>query len=370
MMSYLHEHFAPQPPFGWLCLVLLLLIPIVWWRALREKRRPTVRFSATDTFRSIAPSWAARARFVLPLLRTLAILALVIALARPQSGGEYVDSRKGIAIQMLLDVSGSMAEEDFVVSGRPVRRLDAVKQVFRDFVAGGDALNGRDNDLIGMTTFAMYADTNCPLTLDHGSLIDLLEDTEIPGWVHGRQVREDEEAGYTAIGDAIVLATDDLRRAGTQAVAGVPGAEAAKSRVIILLTDGANNPAPDPNVEPPDPVAAAKVAAELGIKIYTIGAVGSGRGQLGIFGMMRPGRGVDEASLKAIASATGGRYFRATDTQSLETIYEEIDRLETRRTGERTFRDDIEAAKIAMLCGMGLLMTELLLVSTRFRRLP
>ncbi len=370
MMSYLQERFAPQPPFGWLCLVLLLLIPIVWWRAIREHRRPTVRFSSVDAFRSIGASWAVRARFVLPLLRSLAILALIVALARPQSGGEYVDTREGIAIQMVLDISGSMSEEDFVVSGRPVRRLDAVKQVFRDFVAGGDALSGRENDLIGMTTFAMFADTNCPLTLDHGSLIDLLDDTEIPGWVRGRQVREDEEAGYTSIGDAIVLATDDLRRAGTQAVQGVPGAEAAKSRVMILLTDGANNPPPDANVQPPDPVAASKVAAELGIKIYTIGAVGSGRGQRGLFGMMRQGRGVDEASLKAIASATGGKYFRATDTQSLETIYEEIDRLETRRTGERTFRDDIEAAKIAMLCGLGLMMTELLLVSTRFRRIP
>ncbi len=369
-MSYLQERFAPQPPFGWLCFVLLLLIPIVWWRAFRNSRRPTLRFSSTEAFRAIGASWATRGRYVLPLLRSLAILALIVALARPQSGGEYVDSRKGIAIQMVLDVSGSMSEQDFVVRGRPARRLDAVKQVFHDFVLGAGPLGGRDNDLIGMTTFAMYADTNCPLTLDHASVIDLLKDTEIPGWVDGRQVREDEEAGYTSLGDAIVLATDDLRRAGTQAVEGVPGAEAAKSRVMILLTDGADNPPPNAAVPPPDPVAAAKVAAELGIKIYTIGAVGSAQAPRGLFGMMRSGRGVDETSLKAIASATGGKYFRATDTQSLTTIYEEIDRLETRRTGERTFRDDIEAAKIAMLCGLGLLMTELLLVSTRFRRIP
>lgn len=370
MMQYLQERFAPQPPFGWLCLVLLLLIPLVWWRAIGQRKRPTLRFSSTEPFRTLGSSWATHARYVLPMLRTLAIAALVVALARPQSGGEYIDTREGIAIQMVLDVSGSMSEEDFVVDGRAARRLDAVKLVFKDFVLGSGALGGRDNDLIGMTTFAMFADTNCPLTLDHASLIDLLEETEIPGWVDGRQVREDMESGNTALGDAIIRASDDLRRAGEQAIQGVPGAEAAKSRVMILLTDGADNPAPDPTTKPPDPLEAAKVAAQLGIKIYTIGAVGSPQRRRGLFGMMRSGRQVDENALKAIADGTGGKYFRATDTRSLETIYEEIDRLETRRTGERTFRDDIEAAKMAMLLGLGLLMTESLLVSTRFRRIP
>lgn len=370
MMHFLREHFAPQPPFGWLCIVLILLIPVVWWRFLRQRSFPTVRFSSTELLRSVGGSWATRSRFTLPLLRSLAIVAMLVALARPQSGGEYVDARKGIAIQMVLDVSGSMSEQDFVVNGRPVRRLDAVKEVFKDFVVGDKGLPGRENDLIGMTTFAMYADTNCPLTLDHASLINLLEETEIPGWVDGRQMREDQEAGYTSLGDAIVQATDDLRRAGEQAVKGVPGAEAAKSRVMILLTDGADNPPPNPSIQPPDPVEAAKVAAQLGIKIYTIGAGGGADPRGGMFAMLRPNRQVDERSLTAIANATGGKYFRATDMNSLKTIYEEIDHLETRKTGERTFRDDIEAAKIAMLVALGLLTTELLLVSTRFRRIP
>jgi len=370
MMEFLQERFAPQPPFGWLCLVLLLLVPLVWWRFFRRRTAPSVRFSSNRLLDGVGGSWATRGRFVLPLLRSLAILAMLAALARPQSGGEYVDMRQGIAIQMVLDVSGSMSEQDFVLEGQAVRRLHAVKEVFEEFVLGSDGQSGRENDLIGMTTFAMYADTNCPLTLDHASLIDLLEETEIPGWVDGRQRREDEEAGYTSLGDAIIRATDDLRRAGEQAVEGVPGAEPAKSRVMILLTDGADNPPPHPTIEPPDPVEAAKVAAQLGIKIYTIGAVGSSRRRTGLFGRMRSGRQVDEAALKAIADATGGRYFRATDTSSLETIYDEIDRLETRRTGERTFRDDIEAANVAMLIALGLLTTELLLVSTRFRRIP
>jgi len=303
----------------------------------------------------------------------LAILALIVALARPQSGGEYHDTSEGIAIQMVLDVSGSMATDDFVVGGRNVRRLDAVKQVFEDFVLGRGTLRGRESDLIGMTTFAMFADTPCPLTLDHGSLRDLLRETEIPGWVQGRQVRQQEEAGYTALGDAIVLATDDLRRAGEQAIEGVPGAEAAKSRVMILLTDGADNPAPIQGATPPKPIEAAKVAATLGIKVYTIAAFGtSPQRQPGfIFAPMRGGFDpVAEAALKGIASATGGQYFRATDTDSLVTIYDQIDKLERRRTGERSFRDNVRASKVAMLMGLGMLMAEMFLANTRYRRIP
>ena len=220
-----------------------------------------------------------------------------------------------------------------------------------------------------MSTFAMFADTPCPLTPDHGSLIDLLRATEIPGWVDGREVRQNEEAGNTALGDAIALATDVLRRAGEQAVVGVPGTEAAKSRVMILLTDGADNPADFAQRTSPDPRAAAKVAATLGIKIYTIGAVGSERARRrSFFALRRPE--VDEHTLKDIANLTGGKYFRATDADSLVTIYNEIDQLERRRTGERTFHDNIYAAKIAMLTGLGMLMAGLLLANTRYRRVP
>lgn len=370
-MEWLAERFSPGPLFGWLCVIFLAMTGLVWLRQRGGRRGPAVRFSTVPAVKRLNPSWAARARFILPLLRTLAIVCLIFALARPQSGGEYTDASEGIAIQMVLDVSGSMAEEDFILQGRRVRRLDAVKEVFEDFVLGEGELRGRENDLIGMTTFAMFADTRCPLTLDHGSLQDLLSETEIPGFVDGRQVRQDEEAGYTALGDAIVLATDDLRRAGQQAVAGVPGAEAAASRVMILLTDGKDNPAPIPGFDPPDPFEAAKVAATLGIKIYTIGAVGGAPRQQRGFSMLLRGRAeVDEDLLKRIANVTAGKYFRATDTDTLVTVYDEIDRLERRRTGERSFQDNIQAARTAMLAGLGLLMFELLLSSTRFRRIP
>ncbi len=371
MMEWLAERFNPGPFFGWLCVAFLALIPVLWALGYARRRHAAVRFSSLSMLKPLGGSWALRTRFILPLLRSLAILALILALARPQSGGAYRDLSEGIAIQMVLDVSGSMAEEDFMIDGDRARRLDAVKQVFEDFVLGSGSLGGRENDLIGMTTFAMYADTPCPLTLDHGSLGDLLEATEIPGWVDGRQVRQEVEQDYTALGDAIALATDDLRRAGEQALAGVPGAEAAKSRVMILLTDGANNPADIPGTKPPEPIEAAKVAATLGIKIYTIGAVGSEQPKRSPFGRFFAGRRqVDEPTLKEIARVTGGKYFRATDTESLVTIYDEIDKLERHRTGERSFRDDIETAKLAMLIGLALLLAELVLVNTRYRTLP
>ena len=366
MMTYLTERFAPGPLFGWACVAFLVLVPVVWMCARAGRARPAMRFSTLDWAEAVGSSWRSKLRPLLPLIRTLAIVALVVALARPQMGGSYVDSREGIAIQMVLDVSGSMKEQDFVIDGRRARRVDAVKAVFEDFVLGRGTLGGRENDLIGMTAFAMFADTRCPLTLDHGSLVDLLRQTDIPGWVDGVMRREDPEAGYTALGDAIALATDDLRRAGEQAVAGVPGAEGARSRVMILLTDGANNPAPMPGVDPPDPLDAARVAATLGIKIYTIGAVGSAPQQRGFFARARAG--VDEPTLQQIAAVTGARYFRATDTDSLASIYHEIDQLERRKTGQREFQDDTRAAQIAMLTGLALLMLEVLLSTTLLRR--
>jgi Ca-activated chloride channel family protein len=300
----------------------------------------------------------------------LTVVALLFALAKPQSFGEARAQGEGIAIQMVLDVSGSMAEEDFVLDGRPARRLDAVKRVFRDFVLGRGPLRGREGDLIGMTTFAMYADSPCPLTPDVAGVVELLDQTEIPGWAAGRKVRDTEEAGYTALGDGIVLATDDLRRAGEQAVAGVPGAEAAKSKVMVLLTDGANNPAPFPGRESPKPLEAAKIAAALGIRIYTIGAAGSPGRAAGFGAFLRPTAQVDEPTLMEIAQLTGGKYFRATDVDSLQTIYEEIDRLERRRTGERSLRDNLHAANVAILAAIGLLALELCLANTRYRIAP
>ncbi len=370
MMEWLGERFAPGPLFGWACVAFAVVIGLLWVRFRARTLPPAVRFTSVSPLLGVRRTWAARARWLPLALRSLAMAALIVALARPQSGGEYRSTSEGIAVQMVLDISGSMKEADFVVDGKVVRRIDAVKRVFKDFLLGTGSLRGREGDLVGMTTFAMFADTVCPLTIDHGSLADLVDETDIPGWVRGVQVREDMEASYTAMGDAIALAADDLRRAGEQAVAGVPGAEAAKSRVMILLTDGADNPAPLQGVKAPSPVEAAKVAATLGIRIYTIGAQGDpSLSRRGLFAMV----GFDpaaEQTLKAVAATTGGKYFRAADTDSLVTIYDEIDKLERRRTGERSFQDNVQASKFAMMAALALLLGEVLLVNTRLRRIP
>jgi len=370
VIEWLQERFAPGPIFVWVCIAALLLIPLIWLRAASSSKRPTLRFSSLRWLEGVPSGWAAQFWFLPPLLRTLAVLCVVLAMARPQRGGEFSDSREGIAIQLVLDVSGSMQEPDFIINNRRARRLDVVKAVLENFVLGKGGLRGREGDLVGLTTFAMFADTVSPLTLDHASLVDLLRQTEIPGFINGQQVRQEEEAGYTSIGDALTLATDDLRRAGEQAIEGVPGAEAAKSRVIILLTDGADNPPNIPGLNPPSPLEAAAVAAKLGIRIYTIGA-GSDQSRGGGFGFVFQRRQeFDEESLKQIAAAANGKYFRATDTTSLETIYEEIDKLERRKTGERIFQDHVAAARTAMFAGLGLLLFESLLVQTRLRRIP
>ncbi|MBU0606731.1 MAG: VWA domain-containing protein [Armatimonadetes bacterium] len=343
-------------------------------RARSLRRHATFRFPFAQRLAgrgSLPSSWAQRVRFLPALLRTAAVVALIFALARPQAGGLLRDTAEGIAIEMVLDVSGSMAETDFALQSQWVRRVDAVKRVFRDFVLGQQNLPGRANDLIGMVSFARYADVKCPLTRDQANLVNLLEATDIPGWVQGVQRYRHPEADNTALGDAIVLGTDELRRAGEQAIAGIAGAEPAKSKVMILLTDGADNPAPDARRDAPKPVEAAKLAAALGIKIYTIGAVGAERrAQTSFDFFRRPTAGVDEGTLQEIARVTGGRYFRATDTESLVMIYDEIDKLERRRTGEREYYDDLGVVRTALAVALALLTVEVLLVNTRFRRMP
>ncbi|GIK15805.1 MAG: aerotolerance regulator BatA [Planctomycetota bacterium] len=366
--------FAPGEVFGALCVVFVLALPWTWIDAVRPGRRPSLRFSVTGYVEGLPRSWRQRTWFVPATARTAAVLCLVFALLRPQSTGMSRDTGEGIAIEMVLDVSGSMSEADFVIDGRPARRMDAVKQVFQDFVLGTGGLSGRRGDLIGMTTFAMYPDVRCPLTPDHANLVNLLRETDIPGWVRGRQVYEHPEANYTALGDAIVRATDELRKAGEKAVAGVPGAEAARSRVMILLTDGYDNPAPALKGDAVPPVEAAKLAAKFGIRIYTIGAVGSqpvpaGRAR-GLSSLFQRRAEVDEATLQEVARATGGKYFRAEDVESLTTIYDEIDKLERRKTGERVYNDDTSLARRAMLIGLMLLAGELVLSATWYRKGP
>ncbi len=292
------------------------------------------------------------------------LVLVVVALARPQQGREEFRVRaEGIAIQMCIDRSGSMQAMDFQLDGEPVDRLQAVKQVFRDFVTGRGELPGRPDDLIGLVAFGGFADGKCPLTLDHGALLEVLESVEIPKPVydsHDRVVnaRLLEEEMKTAIGDAVALAVDRLKDAK------------AKSKVIILLSDGEQTAGV---VDPPE---AAETAKAFGIKIYTIGIGSTGwapfpdQDAFGRTVFRRQPVRLDEETLTMLAETTGGRYFNARNTDALKNVYAEIDELEKTLSEGRLYTEYRELYQYAMFPGLGLILLEILLASTRFRSLP
>jgi Ca-activated chloride channel family protein len=246
-----------------------------------------------------------------------------------------------------------------------VSRLDAVKHVIRDFVLGVRArrLAGRPDDLVGLVAFGGFADSKCPLTLDHGALVDIVDGLEIPrpirdsnGQVINAQELREELA--TAIGDGVAVAVDRLR-----------GAKA-KSKVIILLTDG------DCNAGVVDPREAAKIAAESGIRLYTIGIGHSGMvpiPQEDEFGnrVLIPAQfRVDEDLLREMAQTGHGRYFHASDSEGLARVYAEIDRLEKSNLAETKYSEYTELFRWFAAPGLAILLAVGLLMETRFRSLP
>lgn len=307
-----------------LALLGLLLVPLVLFLSRRRQRPAAIDYSALHDLTALPRSAMTRLREALPLLRALVLVLCVAALARPQQGLEatriYSD---GIAIVMVVDISSSMATPDAVLDGEAGNRLTLVKRTFRDFV------RGREGDLIGMVTFARYADSVCPLTLDYDPLLSLLDQVDI--------VPQAEEDG-TAIGEAIALGVERLR-----------GSEAA-SRVMILLTDGTNNAGATP------PRLAAQIAKALAVKIY---AIGTGNEYA-----------IDELALLEIAARTGGQYFHATDDEALHRIYAAIDRLETTATVSEHYRQYAERFAWFLLPALGLLLLEMVLVNTRLLSIP
>ncbi len=297
----------------------LLFLPVIWWAWFSPKRRAAISFSGVARLASSGRSWSLRARYVIPALRTVAVALLVLAIARPQEADEETRvSTEGIAIQLVVDRSGSMKQPDLAdAQGQQLRRIDAVKDVVQAFVQGDDdALQGRPDDLIGLIAFGTFADTECPLTRDHGHLLRALEKIE---------PYQSEEEGLTAIGDALLLAVERIRNIGRRFAK--QASFQIKNRIIILLTDG------DQTAGKFTPEEAAEVAAALGVKVYTIGAAPDYEAPRGgsIFGSFFPSRTptrIDEEGLKKVADMTGGKYFRARDADSLRRIYAEIDQLE------------------------------------------
>ncbi len=345
-------------------LLLLLAIPLLIIIQSR-RRRAGLRFSCSQTAKASGQSH--RQRFILmpTILRILALILLIIAIARPQAGIEKVyDISKGVAIEMVVDRSSSMGA-DMQFGSEKMNRLQVVKKVFSEFVLGNNKnLQGRPSDLVGLISFARYPDTNCPLTLAHGALDELLANIEL--------VDNKMEDG-TAIGDALMLAASRLKTA-EEALQGQKPAKSGrrqyeiKSKIIILLTDGINNRGEY------TPQQAAALAKKWGIKIYTIG-VGSNtpttRKMLGFFNLTLPqGPSIDKKMLQSLAQTSGGIFRLAEDADGLRAIYKEIDKLEKSEVESVRYIDYKELFARFALAAFILLGLEFILTCTVFRKLP
>jgi len=317
---------------------LVIFSMILYHLKYRRFKSTSIKYSDIRIVKRAALSSRQRFRFVLLVLRVLAVAAFVLAFARPRSGTEYQEvTSEGIDIMMALDVSSSMQAEDF----KPNNRLFVAKEEIKKFI------EKRINDRIGLVVFARYSFTQCPLTTDYGVLLNFVDQVDF-GLV---------EDG-TAIGMALANSVNRLRESESE------------SKVIILLTDGDNNAGEI------DPVTAANLAAAFDIKIYTIGAGKSGRAlypyQDPIFGkryVYQPTK-IDEETLKKIAERTGGKYFRARSGEELEGIYELIDQMEKTEIEVAAHIQYKELFYYFVYLGLMLLVLEMLLANTYFRKLP
>jgi len=329
-------------------LAFALLAPIVY--ALAARLPSVLTISTLSHFDRAPRSLRARLARLPALLLAVTTVLFAIALAGPRTGDTTTHvNRDGIAIVMAVDRSGSMNARDFVAGDASVSRLDAVKHVFHEFVEGGKAGKGRTDDLVGLVVFGTYADGVCPLTLDHANLLAILDDVKI--------ATEQSEAS-TALGEGLGLAVERLRE------------QPAKSKVIILLTDGVSNAGDI------DPMQAAKLAADNGIRVYTIAAGTRGLAPIPVVGpdgreyLRRVYVEMDEDTMRHIADATGGRYFHARDASALAQVYSEIDKLERSEITEVRYLQYREHYPILMEAGAGLMMLAALASATFLRRLP
>ena len=320
-------------------LLLLLLVPaFAYWEYRRLRRSyKGLQFSNIGSVKAAPPSIWARMRWLPAALRTGALVLGILALARPQDRHTIVQRyAEGVDIMMVLDTSTSMRAQDFQPN-----RFEAAREVAAEFI------KGRTSDRIGLIVFAAKAYTQAPLTLDYGFLLQMLGEVDVG-------VIEDG----TAIGTALAMAVNRLK--DTEA----------KSKVIILLTDGQNNRGEI------DPVTAAEVAEAINVRTYTVGVGAYGEAP---FIIDHPFAGrqrrmvpveIDEDMLRTVAEKTGGKYFRATNKEALSTIYEEIGELEKTKVEERTYTDFTERYAQFLWPAFLLLLVEVVLSTTRLRRFP
>jgi Ca-activated chloride channel family protein len=327
-----------QPDWFW---AMTLLPLVVLWRG-RQGPVAAVEYSDVSLARDIARRTRSRIGGIVWLLPIIAAALMIVGLARPQRTHSQTSvTANGIDIVLALDISGSMQALDFKVGNVRVNRVAVVKSVVSKFI------DERPNDRIGLIAFAAAPYIVSPLTLDHDWLQQNLERINVGLGDDG-----------TAIGSAIAAAVNHLRTTAT------------KSKVVILLTDGVNNSGKIP------PLAAAEAARALGVKVYTIGVGVRGKAPVPI--MDKAGNthvimadvDVDEKTLQAIANETGGQFYRATDTDSLKKIYEQINRYETSAQTVEKFEHVEELYRWTLFPSLGLLGLWVLLQHTRYRRLP
>lgn len=327
--SFMHPYF----------LWLLLVIPIAlfWHYFIKNEQDVALKMSTTEGL-SRQKSWLIQLRPFLYVLKLLALGFIIIALARPRNTqkSNYIDSKNGIDIVIATDVSGSMLATDF----KP-NRLEAIKKVAETFV------QKRTNDRMGLVVYAGESYTRTPVTSDKMMLLNSLKEVQYNG-----MVLQDG----TAIGIGLATAINRVKDSK------------AKSKVIILLTDGVNN------VGSLDPISAAEIAKAYGIKVYTVGV---GTNGMANFPVAKDADGnivfqpqkveIDEKLMQEIAKITNGKYFRATDNKKLEEIYEEIDRLEKSKITENRFMMFDEQFRPWLLIGLFLLVLEMILSRTIFK---
>ncbi|WP_304297438.1 VWA domain-containing protein [Porphyromonas gulae] len=317
---------------------LLILLPLMaaWYMLQARKTSATMTISSLKPFEGGRRGLRVYLRHSLPILRALSVGFLIIALARPQNTNSWQkDSIEGIDIMLAMDVSGSMQAMDF----KP-NRLEAAKDVAISFI------NNRPNDNIGMVTFAGESFTQCPLTTDHAVLLNMVQDLQMGVLDDG-----------TAIGMGLATAVNRLKDSK------------AKSRVVILLTDGSNN------MGDITPRMAADIAKTFGIRVYTVGVGTRGEAPFPIqteFGVriQNVPVDIDEPTLDGIAEVSGGKYFRAVDNKTLDEIYKEIDKLEKTRLMTKSFKAYEEKYFVYALIAFLLLLTEFLLRNTLLRSNP
>ncbi|MBQ9178221.1 MAG: VWA domain-containing protein [Prevotella sp.] len=323
-------------------LLLLLLIPyIVWYVKKGRHTMPSLRFSNTSTYNKLPKTIRQRLVWLPDLLRVIAFVAMVCILARPQSHNTWGKrTTEGIDIMLAMDVSTSMLAKDLSPN-----RIEAAKNVATEFISG------RPDDNIGLTIFAGESFTQCPMTTDHQTLINMLQNVRTD--IAARGLIEDG----TAVGMGLANAVGRLEKSKT------------KSKIVILLTDGSNNRGDI------SPITAADIAKSLGIRVYTIGV---GTNDIAYYPMTVGGIvqdvkvpvEIDEETLKKIAETTDGHYYRATNTKELKQIYKDIDKLEKTKLEAKKYRKFYDAYLPFAIVAFCMLLLELILRTTVLKREP